>query len=345
MPAEWEPHAATWLAWPHERTDWPGPGKLEAVRWVYTEIIRHLVPGERVRLLVQDEAAERQARTLLRRAGVDAGRVDWFRIPTDRSWTRDYCPLFVRGPDRQVGLVGWRFNGWAKYPDHKRDAAVPERLARRLRRPIWLPTSGQDGTRRRVVLEGGAIDVNGAGTLLTTEECLLSPVQARNPGSSRTDLERVLADHLGIRKVLWLGEGIAGDDTHGHVDDLARFIDPRTVAVVVCDDPADDNYERLRDNRERLRDMTDQDDAPLRVVELPMPAALTFDGQRLPASYANFYVGNATVLVPTFNDPADRRALGVLAEAFPTRRVVGIHAVDLVLGLGTLHCMTQQEPA
>jgi agmatine deiminase len=345
MPAEWEPHAATWLAWPHERSDWPGPGKLEAVRWVYTEIIRHLVPGERVRLLVQDEVLERQSRTMLRRVGVDAGRVDWFRIPTDRAWTRDYCPLFVRGQDGDVGLVGWRFTGWAKYANYKRDTAVPQRLARRLRRPLWLPTTGGDGTRRRVVLEGGAIDVNGRGALLTTEECLLSPVQARNPGVARVDLERILGDHLGIRKVLWLGEGIAGDDTHGHVDDLARFVDARTVAVSVCEDPADDNYERLRDNRDRLRDMTDQDEAPLRVAELPMPAPLVFDGQRLPASYANFYIGNAVVLVPTFNDPADRGALGVLADLFPTRRVVGIHAVDLVLGLGTLHCMTQQEPA
>jgi len=198
---------------------------------------------------------------------------------------------------------------------------------------------------RRIVLEGGAIDVNGHGTLLTTEECLLSPVQARNPGLGRRDVERVLAEHLGVRKVLWLGEGIAGDDTHGHVDDLARFVGPRTVAVAVSADPADEDYQKLRENRDRLRDMTDQDDAPLRVVELPMPAPLLFDGQRLPASYANFYIANAVVVVPTFNDPADRRALQILAELFPTRRVVGIHAVDLVLGLGTLHCMTQQEPA
>jgi len=344
MPAEWEPHAATWLAWPHERTDWPGPGKLEAVRWVYAEVVRHLVTGERVRILVRDERLERQARGVLRRAGVDLDRVDWLRIATDRSWTRDYCPLFVRGPDGATGLVGWRFNGWAKYPDHRRDAAVPRQVARRLRHPLWTPLAGVDGA-HRVVLEGGAIDVNGRGALLTTEECLLSPVQARNPGLGRRDLERVLGEHLGVRKVLWLGEGIAGDDTHGHVDDLARFIDARTVAIAVCDDPTDENYSKLRENRDRLRDMTDQDDAPLRVVELPMPCPIVFDGQRLPASYANFYIANSVVLVPTFNDPADRRALQTLAELFPTRRVVGIHAVDLVLGLGTLHCMTQQEPS
>jgi agmatine deiminase len=345
MPAEWEPHVATWLAWPHERTDWPGAGKLEAVRWVYAEVVRHLVPGERVRILVRDERLERQARGMLRRAGVDLDRVDWLRVPTDRSWTRDYCPLFVRGPEGQMGLVGWRFTGWAKYPNHRRDAAVPRHLARRLRRPLWLPVGGADGAQRRVVLEGGAIDVNGRGALLTTEECLLSPVQARNPGLGRREIERVLAEHLGVRKVLWLGDGIAGDDTHGHVDDLARFVDPRTVAVAVSDDPADEDYRKLRENRDRLRDMTDQDDAPLRVVELPMPRPIQFDGQRLPASYANFYIANAVVLVPTFNDPADRRALHILADLFPTRRVIGIHAVDLVLGLGTLHCMTQQEPA
>ena len=345
MPAEWDSHAATWLAWPHERTDWPGVGKLEAVRWVYTEVVRHLVTGERVRILVPDERLERQAHAMLRRAGVEVDRVDWLRIATDRSWTRDYCPLFVRGPDSQMGLVGWRFTGWAKYPNHRRDAAVPRALARRLRLPFWQPLWGVDGAQRRIVLEGGAIDVNGQGTLLTTEECLLSPIQARNPGLVRRDIERVLGEHLGIRKVLWLGEGIAGDDTHGHVDDLARFVGPRTVAVAVSADPTDDDYQKLRENRDRLRDMTDQDDAPLRVVELPMPAPLLFDGQRLPASYANFYVGNTVVLVPTFNDPADRRALQILAELFPTRRVVGIHAVDLVLGLGTLHCMTQQEPA
>jgi agmatine deiminase len=341
MPAEWEPHAATWLAWPHERTDWPGQGKLEAVRWVYAEIVRHLSPGERVRILVQDERLERAARSALRRAGVDAARVDWFRIPTDRAWTRDYCPQFVRGVTGDVAAIAWRFTGWAKYPDHTRDAAAARRVARRLRRSLFLPAVGS----RRVVLEGGAVDVNGRGALLTTEECLLSSVQARNPGLSREMLEQVLADHLGIQKVLWLGDGIAGDDTHGHVDDLARFVDPRTVVVATCNDPDDENYDRLRENRERLQAMTDQDDAALRIVDLPMPAPLTFDGQRLPASYANFYVANEVVLAPTFNDPADRRALGILADLFPTRRVVGIHAVDLVLGLGTLHCMTQQEPA
>jgi agmatine deiminase len=246
-----------------------------------------------------------------------------------------------RDEDRDVALTNWRFTGWAKYRNHKRDDAVSDRLARKLGRRQWQPAHNG----RRLVLEGGAIDVNGRGTLLATEECLLDPVQARNPGVSREELERALADHLGARHVLWLGRGIVGDDTHGHVDDIVRFVDARTVVAAVADDPLDPNHEPLRDNLERLTDMVDQDGAPLRVVPLPMPSPMHFDGQRLPASYANFYIGNDAVLVPTFNDVRDRRALDVLAGLFPHRRVVGIHAVDLVLGLGTLHCMTQQEPA
>jgi agmatine deiminase len=340
MPAEWEPHAATWLAWPHERTDWPG--KFAPIPWVYAEVVRHLVPGERVRILVGDATTEKRARGVLTRAGVDGAGVDFFRVPTDRSWTRDYCPLFVRrDADPDVALTNWRFTGWAKYPNHKRDDAVPDRLARKLGRRQWQPAAGG----RRLVLEGGAIDVNGRGTLLATEECLLDAVQERNPGVSREELERALAEHLGARHVLWLGRGIAGDDTHGHVDDIARFVDVRTVVAAVEEDPGDPNHEPLRDNLERLRGMVDQDGAPLHVVPLPMPSPVHFAGQRLPASYANFYVGNAAVLVPTFNDPRDRQALDVLAGLFPRRRVVGIHALDLVLGLGTLHCMTQQEPA
>jgi agmatine deiminase len=339
MPAEWEPHAATWIAWPHAREDWPG--KFAAIPFVYVEIVRHLVPGERVRILVNDEATERSVRRLLGRAGIDLGRVDFLRIPTDRVWTRDYCPLWVGRDDGDLGLTNWKFNGWGKYSNWKRDDAVTDRVAKKLALPQWKPAVGE----RRLVLEGGSIDVNGGGTLLTTEECLLSPVQARNPGIERAALEQALADHLGIDKVLWLGRGIAGDDTHGHVDDLARFVDAQTVLLASEDDKTDVNYEPLYDNHERLARMTNRDGAPLRLVRLPMPSPLFFDGQRLPASYANFYIGNEAVLVPTFNDPRDREALGVVAELFPTRRVVGIHAVDLVWGLGTLHCLTQQEPS
>ncbi len=334
MPAEWEPHAATWLAWPHERSDWPG--KFAPIPWVFAEVIRHLVTGERVRLLVQDARMEAEARRVLEKAGADVARVDFVRIPTDRAWTRDYAPIFVRRAAGDVAGVDFRFNGWAKYPNHRRDDAAAGRILRRLGRRRW---------RVPVVLEGGAIDTNGRGTLLTTEECLLSPVQARNPDLDRAGIERVLRDHLGVRKVLWLGRGIAGDDTHGHVDDVARFVDPRTVVVAQTENRDDPDWEPLRENAARLRRMTDQDGRPLRVVALPMPAPLHFAGQRLPASYANFYVANGLVLVPTFNDEHDRHALGILARLLRGRRVIGIHAVDLVLGLGTLHCLTQQEPA
>jgi len=297
-PAEWEPHAATWLAWPHERTDWPG--KFAPIPWVYAEVVRHLVPGERVRILVEDAASEKQARGVLARAGVDLGRVDFFRIPTDRSWTRDFCPLFVRRDgDADVALTSWRFTGWAKYPNHKRDAAVPSRLARRLGRRQWVPALGG----RRLVLEGGAIDVNGRGSVLATEECLLDDVQARNPGVARDDLERALAEHLGARNVLWLGRGIAGDDTHGHIDDLARFVGPGHILLCEEKNPKDENYAILNENRERLESALDAWGQRPKVIPLPMPSPVVFDGQRVPASYANFYIANDVVIVPTFNDP------------------------------------------
>jgi agmatine deiminase len=339
MPAEWEPHEATWIAWPHQRADWPG--KLSAIPWVYTEIVRHLVPSEIVRILVNSAAAKRTARRQLRQAGVDLSRVEFFVLPTDRVWTRDYGPLFVKDAAGEVAATDWGFNGWAKYDNWRLDDAVPAQLAQRLSLRHW--SAAYQG--RRVILEGGSIDVNGQGLLLTTEECLLDTVQARNPGLSREQLEAVLAEYLGVRKVLWLGRGIAGDDTHGHVDDLARFVGPRTVVAVVEENPADENYESLQENLERLRGMRDVEGRPLQVHTLPMPAPLFFRGQRLPASYANFYIANDRVMVPTFNDPADRIALATLADLLVGRTVVGIHAVDLVWGLGTLHCLTQQQPA
>ena len=338
MPAEWEPHEATWIAWPHNRDDWPG--KFPAIPWVYAEIVRHLHRAERVRILAGPRA-ERRAREVLTKLDLDWGRIDFVRAPTDRVWTRDSGPIFLTRPGGPVALTDWRFNAWAKYPNWQRDDDVPRRVNQVLRLPVWEPML--DG--RRVVLEGGSIDVNGQGLLLTTEECLLSDVQQRNPGFTRPDYERVFADYLGVRKVLWLGRGIAGDDTHGHVDDLARFVGPRIVVTAVEDNPADPNCQPLRENLERLRGLTDPDGGRLEVVPLPMPAPVVFDGQRLPASYANFYIANDRVLVPTFNDPNDRRALGLLAELFPGREVVGVHAVDLVWGLGTLHCLTQQQPA
>ena len=336
MPAEWERHHATWIGWPHNASDWPG--RLGPIPWVYAEIVRKLAPGEIVRILVNSGPHQRKARSVLERAGVDLGRVEFFRFPTNRGWTRDFGPLFVRRPSPRadVAIARFRFNAWAKYPDWKKDDRIPERVAARLKLPL-VPA--------RVVLEGGSIDVNGRGSLLTTEQCLLDPaVQVRNPGLSRSELEGVLRDYLGVTHVLWLGEGIAGDDTHGHVDDVCRFVNTGTVVLCRESDPRDVNYRPLAENRERLEDMRLEDGSKIAVVDLPMPAPLYFAGQRLPASYANFYIANAAVLVPTFNDPQDRVALGILGELFRDRPAVGIHAVDLVWGLGTIHCLTQQEP-
>ncbi len=328
MPAEWEPHEATWIAWPHNRDDWPG--KFAAIPWVYAEIVRKLSQVERVRILVDDETAERAARRILKRAGAAFDAVEFFRLPTDRVWTRDFGPIFVRNKAGEIAITNWIFNAWAKYPDWRKDNEIPGALAELLKMRQW-----QSG----MVLEGGSIDVNGRGALLTTEECLLSFVQARNPGMSRAEIERSLADYLGAAKVIWLKNGIAGDDTHGHVDDLARFVDAGTIVASIERDRGDANYEPLRENLRLLRREA------FRVVTLPMPAPVFFDGIRLPASYANFYIANRLVLVPTFNDPNDRVALAALARLFPDREVAGIHAVDLVWGLGTLHCMTQQQPA
>jgi agmatine deiminase len=338
MPAEWEPHEATWLAWPHRRDDWPG--KIEAIPWVYCEIVRHLHHAEKVRILVNTSSIARQVLSVLRRAAIDPGQVELYPIGTDRVWVRDYGPGFVVDAAGSVAAIDWHFNAWAKYADWKRDDVVTEQLASRLGFRTWQPEPG-----RRIVLEGGSIDVNGAGLMLTTEECLLSKEQQRNPDLARDDYERLFAEYLGIRQVLWLGRGIVGDDTHGHVDDLARFVGPHTVVTVVESDVKDENFVPLHENLARLKAMRDVEGRALDVIELPMPAPVMWKGQRLPASYANFYIANGVVLVPTFNDPSDRKALGILADLFPTRTVVGIHAVDLVWGLGTLHCMTQQQPA
>ncbi|HYX70139.1 MAG TPA: agmatine deiminase family protein, partial [Terriglobales bacterium] len=341
MPAEWEPHSATWLAWPHNRTDWPG--KFEAIPWVYAEIVRHLARVERVHLLVNDAAHQRRAQEVLRRSSVPLDQLDFHRFPTNRGWTRDSCPIFLLSRDprdrRRLALAKWRFNAWAKYPDWRKDEAAARRIVRAMKVPSWFPSAEVAGKRRPVVLEGGSIDVNGRGLLLTTEECQLSSTQQRNPGLGRSDLERVFADYLGIGKVLWLERGIMGDDTHGHVDDIARFVSPDTVVAAVERNRNDENYAPLQANLRRLRAATDQDGRRLNVVELPMPAPVVFRGQRLPASYANFYIANRLVLVPTFDDPNDRVALNLLSDLFPDRQVVGIHCGDLVWGLGALHCM------
>ncbi len=328
MPAEWEPHEATWIAWPHNRDDWPG--RFAPIPWVYGEIVRRLAQVERVCILVENQDLEQGARRILKKVGADLEAVEFFRCATNRSWTRDYGPIFVRNKSGEVAITNWNFNGWAKYDNWKHDNAVTAQIAPALKMRVYTPG---------MVLEGGSIEVNDRGSLLTTEECLLSPVQARNPQLGRREVERALADYLGARKVIWLRNGIVGDDTHGHIDDLARFVNRDTVVIVSEQDKADPNYEPLRENLALLRAH------PLRVVKLPMPRPVIFDGQRLPASYANFYIANRLVLAPTFNDPNDRVALATLARVFPDREVVGIHSSELVWGLGTLHCMTQQQPA
>jgi len=339
MPAEWEHHEATWIGWPHNRSDWPG--KFAVIPWVYGEIVRKLASGELVRIIVNSKEHETRARRVLSRAGVDPSRVEFFRFPTNRGWTRDFGPMFVRRRDK-VAIQKFRFNAWAKYPDWQKDDRVSERAAKSLGLPIINARIGD----RDLVLEGGAIDVNGRGTLITTEECLLDQKeQARNPDLSRTEIEAALREHLGTTNILWLGRGIAGDDTHGHVDDICRFVDAKTVVACREKNPRDYNYAVLEENIERLESMRLEDGSKIEVIPLPMPSPIVFNNQRLPASYANFYIANAAVLVPTFNDPNDRVALGLLGELIKDRPVVGIHSVDLVWGLGTIHCMTQQQPA
>lgn len=348
MPAEWEPMAATWLAWPHNRTDWPG--KFEPIPYVYAEIVRQLARVGRVEIIVNDETAEAKARKVLEfvhvlQPGKDLPpNLRFHRWPTNRGWTRDSGPIFIRRENGELAITNWRFSGWAKYRNWQLDDQLPERIAALLTTPVFDPECDAQGKRHRMVLEGGSIDVDGQGLLLTTEECLLSTTQQRNPGLSREQIEQVLASFLGATKVLWLERGIAGDDTHGHVDDIARFVAPATVIAACEPDPADPNHEPLIENLKRLRAMTDLADKPLRVIPLPMPSPVVLRGQRVPASYANFYIFNGLVLVPTFNQASDRVALNTIAEAMPTHTIVPIYCGDLIWGLGALHCMTQQQP-
>jgi agmatine deiminase len=347
MPAEWSPHAATWLAWPHEKTDWPG--KFRAIPWVVAEMARVLSKGERVRILVRGSDLE-SARRTLRTSGVDMKQIDFVKARTDRSWTRDFLPLLVTRPAKKEGgkprlaAVSFRFDGWKRYDNHRHDRRAGQKVAEWLETTVFEPVVTLGKKRRHVVLEGGAIDVDGEGTLLATEECLLDGKTARNPELGKALTEQLLRDYLGAEKVIWLGRGIAGDDTGGHIDDFARFVAPGRVVLAQEKNTRDPNYRVLAEARERLEGARDARGRGLDVIHLPMPEPVVFERLRLPASYANFYIGTATVIVPTFDDVNDRRALGILAEAFPEREVVGIHARDFVLGLGTLHCATQQEP-
>ena len=341
MPAEWERHDATWIGWPHHEPDWPG--KLEPIPWVYAEIVRALAPFERVEILCQDKTVRASAQHALGMHGVKPDRYRLHLQPTDRVWLRDSGPTGVHAADGSVTLVHWDFNAWSKYDNYALDVRVPEAVERitGLRRiEAMRPDNGE-----RLILEGGGIETDGQGTMLVTEEWLLSDVQVRNPGLDRAGYERAFAQYLGITTTIWLGEGCVGDDTHGHVDDIARFVSPGVVVLAHEEDPADENHARSLDNLHRLQRARDARGNAVRVVTLPFPRAVEMDGTRLPASYANFCIGNGVVIVPTFNDPNDRVALNTLAELFPAHRIIGIHAVDLVWGLGTLHCLTQQQPA
>jgi agmatine deiminase len=344
MPAEWERHEATWLGWPHHAADWPG--KFEVIPWVYGELVRKIAAGESLRLLVRHGKDIQSARHVFRRVGVDLRKIQFVKYPTDRGWTRDTGPIFVKPAGRKrslaAAIVHFHFNGWAKYDNWRRDTRVPEIAARLLRKPlISAEVQGRPFT-----IEGGGIEVNGRGTLLSTEQCYLHPrIQVRNPGLGRADIEAALKQYLGATNIFWLAKGPRGDDTHGHIDDICRFVNTRTLVLVREQRPRDVNHRPLAENWERIRDLRLEDGSRPEVVALPMPAPLYFDGIRLPASYANFYICNAAVLVPTFNDPNDRVALGILGELFPDRPVLGIHAVDLVWGFGSLHCLTQQQPA
>ena len=357
MPAEWEPQRATWLAWPHNRKDWPG--KFEPIPYVYAEIVRHLARAARVELIVNDSGAEARARNILTNANVLPTlqpRIGFHQWATNRGWLRDSGPIFVRDKAGSVALTNWKFNAWAKYKDWQLDNALPEKIARQRGCKSFEATADAGGyaakdaapvadAGRQMVLEGGSIDVNGRGLLLTTEECLLSPVQQRNPGMTQQQIEAALRRMLGVKKVMWLEGGIVGDDTHGHVDDIARFVGPRTVLAASEADPEDPNHAILKENLKRLKKMTDTAGRALEVISLPMPSPVVFKGQRVPASYANFYISNRTVLVPTFDDANDLKALNIIQQAMPKHSIVPIYCGDLIWGLGAIHCMTQQEPA
>ncbi|HEX3597015.1 MAG TPA: agmatine deiminase family protein, partial [Polyangiaceae bacterium] len=333
MPAEWEPHAATWLAWPHNRDDWPG--KFELIPPVFVEIARALSVSETVRIVVDGPAREQEIRRLLEHGGADPTQFEFYAKETDRSWTRDFVPLFVRH-EREVAAVKFRFDGWARYDNHQRDDAAGRSVAGWRAMREWQPVADDLGKTRSVVLEGGAIDVDGDGTLLASDECLLTGPHARNAWLGKEGTERVLRDYLGIDKVVWVGRGVAGDDTAGHVDDFVRFVAPGKVLLSEETRAGDPNYAPLAEARERLEGERDAKGRKLEVLRIPMPGPVLWGEERLPASYSNYYVANGVVLVPVFDDPNDARALGIVGECFPGRRVVPIRAVDLVLGLGTV---------
>lgn len=340
MPPEWAPQKRIWLSWPHEKADWPG--KFGPVPWVFAEIVRSIAATQRVGLLVKDAKAQKEARTMLGRAHVNLKNVDFLVLPTNRGWMRDCGPIWVKDSSGKGTLaLDWKFSAWAKYPNWRKDNDVPPAVAKFSKHKVLKPIHKDI----QVVLEGGGIEVDGAGSILVTKEWLLSDKQVRNPGFTKVDYEQVFAKYLGCTNTIWLNKGIVGDDTHGHVDDITRFVGPGRIVTVIERDKKDANYALLKENLRILKRARDAMGKPFTIIELPMPRPVMFDGERLPASYANFLICNKVVLVPLFNDPADKDALRILQACFPTRSVVGIYARDLVWGLGTIHCLTQQEPA
>ena len=339
LPAEWEPHSATWLVWPQNVSDWPG--KFQKIKFVYREIVSHLCESEKVRIIVSPGETRQRAENFLREQSVDLANVEFYDCPTDRSWIRDSGPFFVREDSAELSILDFGFNGWAKYPDWENDDLVPGFIAETLGLYSKSPTR----LGRKVILEGGSIDVNGECSLITTKQCLLSPdKQERNPSFEKNDYEEIFSEHFGVTNILWLNKGIEGDDTNGHVDDICRFTGPGTIALCLEDNPEDPNYFPLRENLEILQDLRLKNGERIEIIPLPMPSPLFFDDERVPATYANFYISNEKVLVPTYNDPKDREALGILSELFPARHVVGIDCVDLAWGFGAIHCITKEEP-
>lgn len=336
MPAEWEPHEATWLSWPHKEASWPG--RFEPIPAVFVELTKLLTDSELVRINVADEDFAERVRGLLKAGGVNLDRVRFHLNPTDDAWCRDHGPIYVvrdRDGKRERAINDWGYNAWGgKYLPCDNDDVVPTRIAQEMGEVLFQPN---------IVMEGGSIDVNGRGTLLTTEACLLNP--NRNPHLNQSQIEQYLKDYLGVTNILWLGDGIVGDDTDGHVDDLTRFVSANTVVTVLEDDPQDENYALLKENYDRLLTMKDQDDNPLRAVTLPMPGVRHIDDQRVPMSYANFYIANNSVLVPTYRHANDAKACEILQSLFPNRKVIGLDCWDLIWGLGSIHCVTQQMPA
>ncbi|MFL5728705.1 MAG: agmatine/peptidylarginine deiminase [Cytophagaceae bacterium] len=333
FPAEWEKHSATWLSWPHKEASWPG--KIETIYPVYVRFIKALTEGETVNINVNDEAMKTKAISYLQKEGVDLTRVHFFFFPTNDAWCRDHGPAFlVNRKEKKKMIVDWGYNAWGgKYPPYDLDDVIPTLIAKHYNIPVVNPG---------IVMEGGSVEFNGKGTLLTTTGCLLN--KNRNPHLNQKQIEEYLTGYYGVDQILWLGDGIVGDDTDGHIDDITRFVNSDTVLTVVEENKKDENHEPLEENLKSLKKMRLQDGKQLNVVELPMPSAVVFDDQRLPASYANFYIGNAAVVVPVFRDKNDERALEIIQKCFPDRKVIGLDSTDIIWGLGSFHCLSQQEP-